>query len=154
MRKRTRRPQTRVPGAGAGSTATARRILLGLLVAAMTVGAVAGCSVTAEGPIEATATISAALDQGTLYRLSETTEIRLGATKGAYIEFVGIDRDEDNQPRAHLKIAATEDVDFRVDGYLRLGESLSVPDIGVFTLVSFDNSFGGQRVTVLLIREP
>ncbi|MDR1265293.1 MAG: hypothetical protein LBK42_06955 [Propionibacteriaceae bacterium] len=114
---------------------------------------------TADGPIEATAPISAAtLDQGTLYRLSETMQIWVGTANHTYVEFVGIDRDEDDQPRAHLKIAADivapGDVEFKVDGYLRLGESLSVPDIGVFTLVSFDNSFGGQRVTVLLIRQP
>jgi hypothetical protein len=110
---------------------------------------------TADKPIEATAPIpAAALEQGTLYRLSETMEIRLGMANGSYVEFVGIDRDQDDQPRAQLKIAATEDMEFRVDGYLRLGESLSVPGIGVFTLVSFDNSFGGQRVTVLLVRQP
>jgi hypothetical protein len=110
---------------------------------------------TADGPIEATAPIPAAtLEQGTLYHINETMEMWVGTANGSYVEFVGIDRDEDDQSRAHLKISANEDAEFRVDGYLLLGESLSVPGVGVFTLVSFDNSFGGQRVTVLLIRQP
>ncbi len=101
-------------------------------------------------PYVATATLSAAeLMEGELHSAMRGGIIWVGPVN---IPILGVSTGGP-EPTANILIGSAKDFSLGGEYTLRLGESVTVPGIGVVTLVSFDDWGGAQAVTLLVALE-
>ena len=100
-------------------------------------------------PYVATATLSAAeLMEGELHSAMKGGQIKIGAVSIV----IGVSTGSP-EPLAVIGVGTANDFSLGGSYSLRLGESVTVPGIGVVTLVSFDDWGGAQAVTLLVALE-
>ena len=102
--------------------------------------------------VEATAPASALAGKpGTRHQVFRGGQLWVS---GVNIPVLGIDRDADGQPVANIMFAKGGAKVTPPVLSLHVGESVTVPDVGTVTLVSFDIAHGAQAITFLVDIDP